>query len=64
MMKKNNMKYVLMAVAAMLMIIATRMLLSYLFTYHVGEVFSRVALDALFFYVLIRMGQRRRRAAD
>lgn len=63
-MKKNDMKYLLMGVAVMLVIIAVQLILSCLSTCHVGEVFSRTALDALFFYSLIRMGQRRRRTAD
>lgn len=61
-MKKNNVKYALAAAAAMLGIIAVQMILTCVFTYHAGEVFSRTAMSALFFYTVMRLGREARRA--
>ena len=64
MMKKSGVKYVLAAAAAMLAIIAVQMILARVFTFHVGEVFSRTAVSALFFYTVMRMTQKTRKAAE
>lgn len=48
------MKEVLKATVAMVVIIAVQMVLTYVFTYHVGEVFSKVSVTALFYYYVIK----------
>lgn len=63
MMKKYNVKYAVAAAAVMAAIIAARMILSCVFTSHVGEVFSRIAVSALFYYSIFRLGQKCRQAA-
>ncbi len=63
-MKKNHVKYALAAAAAMLAIIAMQMILTYVFTCRVGEVFSRTAMSALFFYSVMRVTRRERKAAE
>lgn len=62
MMKKSDVKYVLMAAAAMLAIIAVQMILSCVLTFHEGEVFSRIALCALFLYMLTIRKARKAKA--
>lgn len=63
-MKKNDMKYALTAAAAMLAIIAVQMILTRIFTYRMGEVFSRTAVSALFFCSVMRMTRRAGKAAE
>lgn len=63
-MKNQNVKYALAAAAAMLAIIAAQMVLSCVFTGRAGEVFSRIALDALLLYTVMRLGRKTRNAAD
>lgn len=48
------MKEMLKAAALMAVIIAVQMVLTYVFTYHVGEVFSRISVAALFYYYTIK----------
>ena len=48
------MKEVLKATVAMVVIIAVQMVLTYVFTYHVGEVFSKASVMALFYYYVIK----------
>ena len=62
-MKEYNVKYVLAAAAAMAAIIAGQMVLSCVFTFHVGEVFSRTAVSALFYYSIFMLWRKSRKAA-
>lgn len=48
------MKDILIAVAAMIVIIAAQKILTSVFTYQVGETFSRIALSFLFYYAIMR----------
>ncbi|MCI8597945.1 MAG: hypothetical protein HFJ10_05825 [Lachnospiraceae bacterium] len=56
------MKKILIPAGAMLVIIAVQIMLSCLFTYHVGEVFTKVSMSALFFYYIIKLGKKARAA--
>lgn len=49
----------------MAVIIAVQMALTYVFTYHVGEVFSRISAAALFYFYTIKAAKavRKSRAA-
>ena len=58
------MKKILTAVVIMAVIIAVQMGLSYVFTYRVGEIFSRVAVTALFYYYVLEASKMRRLAAS
>ena len=49
-----KMKKILIPAGAMLVIIAVQMVLTYVFTYHVGEVFSKASVMALFYYYVIK----------
>lgn len=49
------MKNMFMAAAAIVGIIVVQMILAELFTWQIGEVFSRVSLGILFYYSICRM---------
>lgn len=49
------MKSVLKAVMAVAGIIAAQMILSYVFTYQVAEMFSKISLGVLFYYYIVKM---------
>lgn len=51
------MKNILITVVAMIVIILVQMLLSFTFTYRVGEIFSGVAFGILFYYSIIHIGK-------
>ena len=54
------MKYVLTTVLLLVAILAVQMGLTYAFSFHVGEVFSKTALSALYLYAVLRMFRKRR----
>lgn len=56
------MKNILTAVLAMTAIIAVQMGLTYAFSFHVGETFSKTAITALYLYAVCRMCRKRRAA--
>lgn len=56
------MKEILKAAAAMAVIIAVQMILSYVLDYHVAEVFSRATVSALFYYYVLKAVKIRRSA--
>lgn len=59
---KKIVKEMSKAAAMIAVIIAVHMMLSYAFTYHAAEVFSKTALNILFFYYLLK-GVRKCRSA-
>ncbi len=56
------MKSILTAVLVMTAIIAVQMGLSYTFSFHVGETFSKTAVSILYLYVVCRMFRKRKAA--
>ena len=62
-MKKSDLKYALAVAAMMAAIIVTQVILSRVFTYHTGEVFSRTAVSALFYYSIFMLWRKSRKAA-
>lgn len=52
------MRYAMTVAAAMAAIILIQMTLTCVFTFHVGEVFSKTAMTALFFFCILRAGRR------
>ena len=58
-----KMKEILKATVLMAVIIAVQMVLSYAFTYHVAEVFSRVSVTFLLYYYVFKAAKVHGRAA-
>ena len=56
------MKSILTAVLVMTAIIAVQMGLSYAFSFHVGETFSKTAVSILYLYAVCRMFRKRKAA--
>ncbi len=56
------MKSILTAVLVMTAIIAVQMGLSYAFSFHVGETFSKTAVSILYLYVVCKMFRKRKAA--
>lgn len=53
------MKHLLTAVIAVAAIVAIKMILSYVFTYPVGEIYFRVSITALFFYYVFMVTDKK-----
>lgn len=60
---KDLFKGLLIATAAMAAIVTVQMILSTIFTYHVGEVFSRISISALFYFAVFALIRHRKSAA-
>ena len=60
---KRVLKSILIAAIVMAVIIAVQMVLSYAFTYHVAEVFSRVSVTFLLYYYVFKAAKVHGRAA-
>lgn len=58
----NKMKKLLMAAVVMVVIIAVQIVLSYVFSYRVAEIFSGFSVGALFYYSLFTLTDRRKKA--
>ncbi len=56
------MKSILTAVLVMMAIIAVQTGLSYTFSFHVGETFSKTAVSILYLYAVCRMFRKRKAA--
>lgn len=54
---KEILKGIAIATIVMAAIIMVQMGLTYIFSYHVGEVFSKVAITAVFYYYVIKTAQ-------
>ncbi len=60
---KEILKGAVIATIAMTVIIMVQMALTYVFSFHIGEVFSKVAVSVLFYYCIIRLVQKSKSAA-
>lgn len=54
---KEMLKGIAIATIVVAAIITVQMGLTYIFSYHVGEVFSKVAITAVFYYYVIKTAQ-------
>lgn len=54
---KEMLKGIAIATIVIAVIIMVQMGLTYVFSYHVGEVFSKVAITAVFYYYVIKTAQ-------
>lgn len=54
---KEILKGIAIATIVMAAIIMVQMGLTYLFSFHVGEVFSKIAVTAVFYYSVIKTAQ-------